>query len=306
MYVTPDTLRTHLGKTHLAGLNFFHLNAQSVRNKRISLEIFFTQIGFQFDVIMLSETWFTTDEDVFKIPGYNVFFLNRPSRQGGGVSMLIKDIYQCGMIPAFTCTNYDYEILSVKLKDYVISVLYRPPSGSHVLLLSYLERFFDYCVNNELKIICGGDFNVDMSSHGSITNEMTWLFHSFNLTNVINSPTRVTANNSTLIDFFLIGSDTTNVKAGVIACDLSDHLPIFMAIERNYRVKKQPVRARHISCENLDHFRNDVLEIDWMDVCSATNASTAMDTFIEKIKHLYDQCFPTKSLPPPERSVSPG
>lgn len=134
MYVTPDSLRTHLGKAHLAGLKFLHLNAQSATNKGTSLEVFCNQIGFQFDVIMLSETWFTNDEYVFKIPGYNVFCLNRPSRRVG--SMLIKDIYQCDLIQVFTCSNSDYEILSVKLNDYIISVLYRPPSGSLVSLLS--------------------------------------------------------------------------------------------------------------------------------------------------------------------------
>lgn len=44
---------------------------------------------------------------------------------------------------------------------------------------------------------------------------------------------------STVIDYFLIGAGTTIVKAGVIACDLSDHLPIFMAIEQKCKVLKR-------------------------------------------------------------------
>lgn len=157
--------------------------------------------------------------------------------------------------------------------------------------MRYIERFFYYWVSNELKIICGGDFDVDTCSHCSITNERTWLSESFNLTNVINFPTRITANTSKIIDFFRIGTDTTNVKAGVIACDLSDHLPIFMAIEQNCRVKKPPVRAVRVSSEKMDPFRNYDVEIDGVDVFSTTNACTAMYIFIKNIKHLYDQCF---------------
>lgn len=299
MYVTPNELCAHLGNDYLSGLKIFHLNAQSARNKHESLEIFFSQIDFEFDIIMLSETWFADGDDVFTMPGYNAFFLNRPTRRGGGVAILVKNEYRCEILKTFTCTHTDYEVLSLNMNKYVISVVYRPPSGSHTAFLSYLENLFRFSAQNKLETICGGDFNIDLICNSPIKNELTWLYQSFGLTNVIDHPTRVSTNSSTLLDFFLVGSHVTNIKAGVIACDLSDHLPIFMAVKQSRKFHKSASFVRNISSTNLNRFREQLATTDWTDVLSKEDASSAFESFLGKFKSLYDENFPYKRLKTP-------
>lgn len=89
-YVLPHKFLQSLGKLYLNTFKCFHLNVQSVNNKQSDLSLFFEQLDFVFDVIMLTETWSTDDANVFRLPSYNTFHLNRCAGRGGGVCYLVK------------------------------------------------------------------------------------------------------------------------------------------------------------------------------------------------------------------------
>lgn len=199
MYSTPNDLGLHLGNEYLSGLKICHLNAQSAKKKHEILEAFFSNFSFEFDLIMLSETWFT-DENVFKMPHYNVFYLNRLSRRGGGVSILVKNTHQCELLHDFCSLHSDFEILTLKLFNNAISLVYRPPNGNYHTFLDYLENFFLYCNRNKLHVVCGGDYNIDLLTKTPACNELVWLYESLGLSNAIDLPTRITTSSSTLID----------------------------------------------------------------------------------------------------------
>lgn len=55
-------------------ISLLHINAQSARNKSDQLAVFLQQFNFQFDVIMLSETWYHDEADMFILPNYQHFF----------------------------------------------------------------------------------------------------------------------------------------------------------------------------------------------------------------------------------------
>lgn len=74
MYSTSNDLRLHLGKEYLSGLKICHLNAQSAKNKHATLDVFFSNFAFEFDLIMLSETSFT-DENVFKMSRNKIAYI---------------------------------------------------------------------------------------------------------------------------------------------------------------------------------------------------------------------------------------
>lgn len=112
------------------GLSFFHLNARSVKSKVDDLCILFDCLGFSFDVIMLSETWYKDDSNVFSLPQYRHYSLCREEKRGGGVSLLIRNALECELISEFTQVTEDYELLCVRYKEYLLAVVYRPPSGN--------------------------------------------------------------------------------------------------------------------------------------------------------------------------------
>lgn len=85
--------------------------------------------------IMITETWSTNDTDVCRLPGYQTYYLNRATGQGGGVCMLFNKQYLSELIHDYTVSPKDYEMLSVCLESCLYVVCYHPPHGC-------IEKFF--------------------------------------------------------------------------------------------------------------------------------------------------------------------
>lgn len=110
--------------------NCIHFNLQSGKNKYNHLECFFNEVNMFFDIIMFSETWFTSEKDVFMIPGYKPFFANRTGKRGGGVSMLVSNRLSCELLSQFSSITPNYETLVIKTGSCIFCVCYRPPDSS--------------------------------------------------------------------------------------------------------------------------------------------------------------------------------
>ena len=81
-FIAPQELKFHVD--HGRSLKCLHVNAQSARNKAPDIELLLDQFGFLFDIVMLTETWYSDEDNVLRLPAYNTHFLNRTSRRGGG------------------------------------------------------------------------------------------------------------------------------------------------------------------------------------------------------------------------------
>lgn len=131
-----------------------------------------------------------------------------------------------------------YDILSVSTKDfiediwihvkilgniYVFGSLYRPPHSNFPNFLSHLEDrlgiYFQY------ELICGGDLNINLlnpSTHYAV--DFLDSLESYNLQQVINTPTRLCDTNFTLLDVIIIPEDIEHFQCGTIKTShISDH-----------------------------------------------------------------------------------
>lgn len=70
---------------HSKFFSFYHLNAQSLRNKEDQLNTFLKSLGFEFDILAFTETWYNTTEDAIEINGYKPECLSRCSKKGVGL-----------------------------------------------------------------------------------------------------------------------------------------------------------------------------------------------------------------------------
>lgn len=76
-------------------------------NKFDEFTVLINNFCFDFDVLMISETWYV-DDNVFQLPMYETFFVNREGgRRGGGVSLLAHSAIKCEPLSPFTFTS-DY------------------------------------------------------------------------------------------------------------------------------------------------------------------------------------------------------
>lgn len=174
------------------GIKSFHLNIRSARNKDDVLQIFFDKFSFEFDVVMLTETWFASDYEVMTHARYNTFFLNRPQQRGGGILLNIHKSIDCDLLEEFSFISADIECLCVKNKQYLIAVMYRPPNGNIDSFFLCLENILDYANQEGLTLILGGDFNIDMLQSSPTQHRFDTILSSHNSTNEIRIATRVT------------------------------------------------------------------------------------------------------------------
>lgn len=116
------------------------------------LEELFTELSFQFSVIMLTETWSTSDYDVFRLRNYNTYYLNRSSSRGGGVALLVNNDDNTGfqILDRYTVIMADYEMLSLCVDKIVFSVCYQPPNGDINTFLKFYDQFLDFVAEKKI------------------------------------------------------------------------------------------------------------------------------------------------------------
>ena len=104
------------------------------------------------------------------------------------------------------------EIFLPKSKGLLFGTFYQPPSESVSQPdLDYMDHFYnslDYPAAEGKEVIVNGDFNCDyLPKKPSLkTKKLKEIFKSFDLTQLINDPTRTTSITATLIDLFAIAN----------------------------------------------------------------------------------------------------
>lgn len=293
-YVLPHNLENYLGQAYLKSLKCFHLNIRSAMHKEPDLSLLLNQLGNIFDVIMLTETWGTDDTNVFRLPSYQTFYVNRSSGRGGGLCILVKNIFTCELLENFCISTSDCEFMSLKLQNTVLAVGYRPPNGRVAPFLDYLEDFFAFVNDSHFDLIFGGDVNINMLSKDSAKLKLDVLLTANGLANVINLPTRVTLSTSSLIDIFVTNITPDRLKAGVIMAPLSDHFPIFLCCRKKVNTKKNlPAHLlQRVTPQNLSSFLEKISIVSWGSVYNKTDACEAYEELHNILKPIYVDCFP--------------
>ena len=96
------------------------------------------------DILILNETWLKSN---FKldIPNYTITRKGRPSRQGGGVAILVRNDIKFDFIDMCSNINMDNEAITILLKNtqdlISISTIFIPPAPSiNTTLLEMLKK----------------------------------------------------------------------------------------------------------------------------------------------------------------------
>lgn len=270
-----------------------HFNARSVRNKVDQIDAFLYQFSFKFDFILVSETWCQNDVCLPSINGYRSFSVNRTYKRGGGVALYATNCRHCDQVPEFCLLTADYEILTVKTGAEIISTVYRPPTGSIERFLDFFESLLDYASLNRFRLVCGGDFNIDILNDNNSSNVFITRLFSAGFMNTITTPTRVTPSCSSCLDLIITNFNTDISIAGTLSSDISDHCPVFMAYPGIS--KSNPINSftfQLISEDRLESFKQDVSAYDWSCVMRQNDASEAYAAFIKPFVRLYSKHFP--------------
>lgn len=84
------------------------------------------------------------------------------------------------------------------------------------------------------------------------------LMENYQLSQVINKPTRITGTSSTLIDLFITNNPDSIVNSGVCTLSISDHNLVY-AVRKIGIPRKNP---KYVETRNFKHFKANSFKID--------------------------------------------
>ena len=210
------------------GLNLAHLNIHYLYPKLDEIKLLLRQQS-NLDILCLCETFLNDNfsDDELQIQNYVTIRKDRSSL-GGGLYFYIKQLIPFTRRKDLETEGLETIWIEIKLnkqQPLLLGYVYRPPSSIVNWLNSFeyeLERVF--LENKEVLIL--GDFNFDLLSDKSTTKAWLDTMQSYNFTQFIKCPTRISSSSETLIDH-LFSNKPNNISAvSVPTYAISDHYSI--------------------------------------------------------------------------------
>ena len=239
------------------------------------------------DIMTLSETHLSQHihDSEIEIDSYDIIRRDR-NLFGGGTAIYIRESINYQVRKDLCDENLEIITIEINIqnvKPFIIVVWYRPPSAN-VQMFDLFETVLQKIDNLHLNFVVLGDLNCNM-----LANQLSWqsrhlleITDTLSLSEVINSPTRVTVNTSTLVDVIFV-NDTSKVrKSLVIPVSLSDHYMICCIWGKeklfNENVHKYK-NSRNVRKVNIEQYKEDIGALQWESVYRAENANNAYSCF---------------------------
>ena len=213
--------------------SLIHFNCRSVYANFTKIKEYLSNLKSKF------KTWIDEVRGIdFCIDDYELHHSNRKNKRGGGVALLVHSDLKCRTVKCMTMAIDDlFECITVEIdmekkKNIIVTCVYGTP-GSKVEVFN--EKFEEVLSHlNEMKtyVMCG-DLNIDLLSapRNTSTSEFIEMLCSRGLYPLITKPSRITAACATLIDHIFINVlEKNKIKSGLVVNDISDHLPVFLAV----------------------------------------------------------------------------
>ena len=310
MYFTCHEFNRRLSNTLSCTVSLLHLNCRSLRKNFQNVENMLNNIKIKFDVVAITESWLSSTDDLnlYKINGYEIEYMHRLNKRGGGILIYVKQNIKSTKLTNLSISqagSMESLALELKLKHQKINLacIYRPPSTDISTFNNQLQNYvYSLSKTNKSKTIVCGDFNIDLlkcDSHGP-TQDFNELMYSSGFFPVINKPTRITENSATLIDNIWINQINEHENlSGLIVDDISDHLPIYCIINPNCTsssksesTSKSVKYVRKEGQNNVSRLLEMLGKENWDCVMPQTNVNKAYNSFLEIYTNNYEKCCP--------------
>ena len=145
------------------------------------------------------------------------------------------------------------------------------------------------------------DFNnntlYEMSCTLAQEQEFINLFSTLHYHKLINLPTRITQQSSSLLDNIYTTLPYHNSSKGVLISDHSDHYIVF-TIQHGTTSTKAPTHRemRDFSEQNISKFKKKIKNTIWDKFYAIPLAQEAYSAFANHINNYFKECFPNKNV----------
>ena len=175
-----------------------------------------------------------------------------------------KTIYQ-SITLNHLCKEKSIEICAIKLHfkslTLIIFCIYRAPTGNVDLFLATMNNILKQFLLPKVTYIVCGDLNINLLKKSHDTANFLSLMDSYNLTQVVDFPTRITNTSETLIDtVFIDASIYDKIQIQPVINGISDHDAQFLCLLKSNvtlqqkKFPKKKVKIRLINEQNLKRF----------------------------------------------------
>ena len=212
------------------GLKVLHLNVNGLLAKIDQIRLLLTKTGCNTHILQISESHLddSVPDSLIDVYGYNIIRKDRKAGPGGGVCIYIRN--DMNYQRRLDLEKDEIEALVIELlikysKSLLASVVYCSPDSSNYLNSNFEHVFTDFitkAVSENKEFILAGDMNRDYlmkSDHTAIKNCLK--LNGFK--EIIDEPTRITKNTSTLIDIIATTHENNIALEFVYPTGTSDH-----------------------------------------------------------------------------------
>jgi hypothetical protein len=303
---------------HLAFLNINHLRPK-IDDVKLNL------LNNKPNILGLAETFLDTRHDnrQFQQEGYCIERRDREGKTGGGILCYVNE-----NLPYKRRTDLEHadlelvwlEVIYSSTKNVLIGIMYRPPNMKIEWFDSLYNNLEQIHLENK-EVIIMGDVNIDLlplspkmnktsscvtscdgpsedpspSTDMSKVNHIMHILESFNLTQIIPIPTRVTGHSKTLIDHVYVSNVQNIIHVNVPACAMSDHFPLCIT-RKQFKLKSndshKTITYRCMKKFNESLFMSDMFNAEWNSVSSAGSPDEALTHWISIFNRILEKHMP--------------
>merc|ERR1712002_780136 len=185
------------------------------------------------------------------------------------------------------------ELLLPKSKPIVIGTCYRTPKNNKIIdcLESTMSKLQPDC-----ETIILGDFNICLLNNSDFKNRYMDTLNSYNFTQLIEEPTRVTQNTITLIDHIHSNSTDKICQSGVIKSGISDHYIIYCTrkVVKGQINKHNTVKTRSMKNYSKESYVESLERHDWSVVINCEEVNLATEKLKTLITYSMDEVAPER------------
>ena len=219
-----------------------------------------------------------------------------------GLCVYIKKNYKVSSLEnVSSVSDNNFQQLWLKVqsrcyKSFVICTVYRPPSTP----LNFIDDLANSLIESLLSgldVIILGDLNCNLLQDNADSRALNDFCSTFNLTQLINQPTRATENGESLIDVVMTTNEKLIASNDVLMSTISDHNLVYISLKlKKPRIKPCYVTIRSYTNYSADNFLRDLSYAPFHIISLFDDFNDQVDVFNELFLEVLSQHAPVKRV----------
>ena len=265
-------------------MSILTVNVRSLKKHLNDLEALVHSLESPPNVICLTETWLTDNDDIdsLLVPGYKNYAIKNRNTHGGGVMIQIQD--SMSLLETHSTDMEETLLVSLEYKKYSfkLATVYNPPRTNKLKFVEKLDNFLNELTSLNCPTVVTGDFNIDIHVKNQLQSNYLCAISSndFELANLVT--TRETSNSATCLDHFIYQNLASSDFSVLTHENFSDHYPILMKWPLNVDTEQNYLPFRDISfIKNQEQLSNYLIDLDWSlrNRCSFLDSDSTNELF---------------------------